>query len=189
MTRMRQAFSAAILLLLATALAGCGDDLSRSFGVTRDVPDEFTVTTRAPLSMPPDFEVRPPRPGAPRPQEADAPVSAEAALVPQAALADPGAGSTPSAGQDALVKAAGPAAPADIRRRIEREASLDQPNRNLTDQLLFWKTPTPPGVVVDPTRESKRLQTNAALGQPVTTGDTPIIQNQSSGGGLLNGLF
>ena len=47
------------------ALAACsGDELTRTFGLTRDAPDEFQVTTRAPLSMPPDFNLRPPRPGA-----------------------------------------------------------------------------------------------------------------------------
>ncbi len=35
-------------------LAGCDTgDLTRTFGLTRDSPDEYTVTTRAPLSMPP----------------------------------------------------------------------------------------------------------------------------------------
>ena len=32
-------------------------------------PDEFAVVTRAPLSMPPDYGLRPPRPGAARPNE------------------------------------------------------------------------------------------------------------------------
>ena len=74
--------------LLPLALAGCGNnDLSRTFGMTRDAPDEFQVTTRAPLSMPPDFMLRPPRPGAPRPQEMSPRQEAEATLAPQAALA------------------------------------------------------------------------------------------------------
>jgi hypothetical protein len=33
-------------------------------------PDEFAVESRAPLTIPPEFELRPPQPGAPRPQEA-----------------------------------------------------------------------------------------------------------------------
>jgi hypothetical protein len=33
-------------------------------------PDEFAVESRAPLTIPPDFDLRPPQPGAPRPQEA-----------------------------------------------------------------------------------------------------------------------
>ena len=33
------------------------------------MPDEFAVESRAPLTVPPDFDLRPPEPGAPRPQE------------------------------------------------------------------------------------------------------------------------
>src|ERR1700759_3338402 len=77
-TVLRCAGIGAVLLL-----AGCGgNDLSRTFGLTRDAPDEFTVTTRAPLSMPPDFSIRPPQPGAARPQELSARNAAEAALAP-----------------------------------------------------------------------------------------------------------
>jgi hypothetical protein len=36
--------------------------------------------------------------------------------------------------------------------------------------------------------ESKRLRENAALGQPATVGDTPIIQEKKSSGGFL-GIF
>ncbi len=36
------------------ALTGCsGSDLSRAFGLERSMPDEYTVTTQPPLSMPP----------------------------------------------------------------------------------------------------------------------------------------
>src|SRR3978361_2459132 len=73
-------------------LSGCSDGLSRTFGLTRDAPDEYTVTTRAPLSMPPDYNLRPPRPGAPRPQEQSERQQAEEALVPQLALSAPHSG-------------------------------------------------------------------------------------------------
>ena len=43
--------AAPLLLLGALLLSGCGgDDVSRTFGLQRDAPDEFQVTTRAPLS-------------------------------------------------------------------------------------------------------------------------------------------
>lgn len=186
---MVRASSSVLIAAVAVGLTGCGDDISRSFGITRDTPDEFTVTTRAPLSIPPDFALRPPRPGAPRPQEQDAPDAAEATLVPQAALEGTEPGAAPSLGQQALVAQAGPAAPANIRQKIEHDSALDQPSQSLTDRLMFWKPAPLPGVVVDPTKESDRLRTNAALGQAPTIGNTPIIQRQSSGGGLFNGLF
>jgi hypothetical protein len=56
-------------LVLAGSLAGCGGGgLSRTFGFSRRSPDEFAVTTQPPLSMPPDYAIRAPEPGAPRPQ-------------------------------------------------------------------------------------------------------------------------
>ncbi len=174
-----------LALALPGALAGCsGDELSRNIGLTRDVPDEFTVTTRAPLSMPPDFSIRPPSPGATRPQERSASASAEAALNPQAALAGNVA---QSAGEKALVGAAGPAAPTSIRSEVNKEASLQSNDRSLTDRLMFWRAAPKPGIVVDPTREAKRLRENAALGQSVEAGDTAIIQRQR--GGLFDGIF
>src|SRR3954463_12491137 len=110
-----RAFAAAATALSLGLLSGCSSNqLSRTFGLQRDAPDEFQVTTRAPLSMPPDFSLRAPRPGAARPQEEVGPAAAQAVLVPQAALAARGeAPVTP--GTSALLQAAGPAAPADIR--------------------------------------------------------------------------
>ena len=56
----------AVLIVLGTA--GCGDT-RKALGFEKNPPDEFQVISRAPLSMPPDFALRPPDPGAPRPQE------------------------------------------------------------------------------------------------------------------------
>jgi hypothetical protein len=58
------------VLILASAstalLAACGG----GGGVlTRDRPDEFAVQRQAPLIVPPDFALKPPRPGEPRPAE------------------------------------------------------------------------------------------------------------------------
>jgi hypothetical protein len=180
-------FSRTIIVATLLALSSCGgtgDDLARNIGLTRDVPDEFTVTTRAPLSMPPDFTIRAPTPGASRPQERSASASAEAALSPQAALAS---SSTQSSGERALLGAAGPSAPSSIRNEVNKEASIQATDRRLTDRLMFWKAAPEPGIVVDPTRESKRLRENAALGQSVESGDTAIIQRSRKG--LLDSIF
>lgn len=59
----------AILLIATSAmLAGCGGG-----GIfNRDRPDEFAVQRQAPLVVPPDFNLVPPAPGAPRPAEGSA---------------------------------------------------------------------------------------------------------------------
>ena len=172
-----------ILLLAGSALALTACDtggLARTFGLTRDAPDEFMVTTRAPLSMPPDFNLRPPRPGAPRPQEQSEQSQAEEILVPQTALAGPRTGAA-SAGQSALVQQAGPSAPGDIRRRVDADARNDQASDGFVDKLLYWRKSDTQQATVDPDQEARRLRQNAALGQNQGGGETPIIQEHRKG--------
>ena len=61
------------IMSLAGALlvAGCSD-FKKSIGLEPTMPDEFAVESRAPLTVPPDFDLRPPTRGAPRPQEKSA---------------------------------------------------------------------------------------------------------------------
>ena len=171
-------FRLSLLLAVGSAalLAGCASgDITRTFGLTRDPPNEFSVTTRAPLSMPPDYTLQPPRPGASRPQELSSSAAAEAALVPGSVLA--GADTTVSPGQLALLQASGKPAAPDIRTKLDAEIAGAQTDRSFADRLLFWKSrETPPGIAVDPAKEAQRLRTNAALGQDTLEGETPIIQ-------------
>jgi hypothetical protein len=179
-------FAVGLLAVCAIALGGCNSDkMGRTFGFIRDAPDEFTVTTRAPLAMPPTYALQPPRPGASRPQERSEREKAEQALVPQMALGATPAG--PSPGQQALVQAAGPPAPADIRTTVDQDALAARPDESLGQKLRFWQKPPPPGVVVDPAKEGQRLRENSALGQSQETGDTPIVQPKKQG--WLEGIF
>jgi len=70
---------AAMGLCCGSALQGC-TDLRRAVGLERTTPDEFAVESRAPLTIPPDFELRPPQPGAARPQDKSAAERARQAL-------------------------------------------------------------------------------------------------------------
>ena len=57
--------------LLLLALPGCSN-VRMALGMDRAGPDEFAVESRAPLLIPPDFNLRPPQPGAMRPNEVTA---------------------------------------------------------------------------------------------------------------------
>lgn len=160
-----------ILLCALLGLAGCGNDLSRTFGFSRDTPDEFLVQPRAPLAMPPGYMLAPPQPGAARPQELTPRTAVEATLTQR--TAQPVAGSSP--GQQALLQAAGPVAPADIRARVNQQAGMDDPAPGFTDKLMFWLLPREPGVTVEPKSEAQRLRENAALGRTNQDGETRII--------------
>lgn len=63
----------------ALALSGCGGKQAGVFAHGSG-PDEFAVSRQAPLVIPPDFAMVPPKPGAPRPQEADSSTQALQAL-------------------------------------------------------------------------------------------------------------
>jgi Protein of unknown function (DUF3035) len=169
--------------LLALSACGGNTNYARTFGLSRDAPDEFTVTTRAPLSMPPEFALRPPTPGEDRPQELSQRQQAADTLVPSAALTNGGGPMSP--GQEAILQQAGPAAPANIRGQVD-QAAIAAASPTLTERLMFWKS-TQPGTVVDPSKETQRLQQNAALGQSPLVGNTPIIQKPNSG--FLGNLF
>jgi hypothetical protein len=68
-------------VVLMAALAGC----SRGGVFNRDRPDELAVSRAAPLVVPPDFALVPPRPGAPQAQAADSSTQALQAMFGGAA--------------------------------------------------------------------------------------------------------
>jgi hypothetical protein len=76
-------------LAAAGLLSGCGN-FKQAIGLDPTMPDEFAVESRAPLTIPPDYNLRPPEPGAPRPQEESAQKQAQQ-IIEQAGAGEPGA--------------------------------------------------------------------------------------------------
>lgn len=170
----------------ALALSGCSS-ARRTFGLERTPPDEFAVVSRAPLSLPPEFKLQPPRPGAARPQEVGATQQA-AATVFGGNAATRASGAASSGEADLLTRAGASAADGDIRTKIDREStSLAVADKRWIDSLLFWQKPEPAGAIVDARKESQRLRENAAVGKPVTEGNTPVIERRRKA--PLEGLF
>ena len=189
------------LALLAPAAAGCSST-KEMLGLTKHSPDEFQVVSRAPLSMPPDYSLRPPTPGAPRPQEGTTRDQAQGIVTGYSNRATstlqpdqiPSVGegeqtATESAGESAFLQSASlTGIDPNIRKLVDEETAVDESeSKSFLDDLIFWRNPEPYGTVVDPVAEQKRLQENQALGQPTDTGETPIIERKKKG--LLEGLF
>jgi len=80
-----------------------------------------------------------------------------------------------SSGQQALLDQAGPTPPDSIRAQVNQTALVASKPPGFVSSLL-GTGPTPPPTV-DAAAESKRLQENAALGEPVTAGSTPQVDN------------
>lgn len=188
------------LALAMPALAGCSNT-KEMLGLTKRSPDEFQVVSRAPLSMPPDYSLRPPTPGAPRPQEGTTTQQAKnivtgyqqagGGLAPDQipSIGEGEQTSTESAGESAFLQSASlTGIDPNIRKLVDEETTADQDaSQSFLDELIFWRAPEPYGTVVDPAAEQKRLQENQALGQPTDTGETPIIERKKKG--LFEGVF
>ena len=84
----RAGYVLTLLCSAGTLISGC-TDLKKAIGMEKSSPDEFAVESRAPLEMPPDFDLRPPQPGASRPQEKSSDKLAKQ-VIEQAGPGEPG---------------------------------------------------------------------------------------------------
>jgi hypothetical protein len=188
-TPVRRRFTPALLfglILIAPALSGCGE-VRNALGYDKKPPDEFAVVARAPLSVPPNFQLRPPEPGSQRPQEPIKRHGARNLIVKNAGTANTTGAETPGDGTIRRLLRTEQADPG-IRQLVNREtASFVYADEHLIDKILFWKPKAARGIVVDATNEKKRLQENAALGKQINEGETPTIKRKR--GGILDGLF
>ncbi len=186
---MKRATIATVLVSVGLlALAGCSG-VREQLGLGRQSPDEFTVVSKAPLILPPDYALRPPAPGAPRPQEVTPERTARAALTGQSKVPGGGETSTQSSGEQVLIRLAGATGiGSEIREIVNRESSdMAERDKSFTDRLIFWRDPDPSGTVIDAAKEAKRIQENAAAGKPVTEGETPNIKRRKRA--IFEGLF
>lgn len=175
----------AVLAMLAAAGAASGcSSLSQSLGAGKAAPDEFRVVTRAPLTLPPDYSLRPPRPGEARPQELEPDAEARAALfgqdVAQAA----------SSGERVLVSRAGAdAVDANIRDQVDYEGqNIVHRSESFVDRILsFGGSSAPPATQpLDSEAEQRRLAEEESI-RRATGGGQVIIQRNAPGGFKLPG--
>ncbi len=161
------------LAALGSGLAGCAAT-GRALGVTKVTPDEFRVVTKAPLTVPPDYSLRPPAPGEPRPQELQPESAARVALLGSRQA------EARSEGEKLLAQKAG-SDKADplVRYVVDDEfGSLAHKEPSFADRVMFWRKDKPEVVTakaagadtaapIDPKVEAARLKN--------LTGDKPVI--------------
>jgi hypothetical protein len=104
-------------LTMGVLLAGCSN-WKQTLGIEPIPPDEFAVESRAPLTIPPDFNLRPPAPGAARPQEVSSASKAQG-----------------------VIENAGPGAPGSQAQGTLKYAgtNLANPDAQIADQSLAAK--------------------------------------------------
>ena len=164
----------AAALVAAAGLAGC-QSTSKALGMSKVTPDEFRVVTKAPLVVPPDYALRPPAPGEPRPQELQPESAARNALLGSRE------GAQRSDGEKMLVAKAG-ADRADplVRYVVDDEfGDIAYKEKSFADRIMFWRgnnetastAPAAPGAnessPVDAATEAERLRALTG-GRPIT---------------------
>lgn len=172
-----------VLIVGVGALAGCSS-FREATGANRGAPDEFAVVTKAPLIIPPDFNLQPPKPGAPPTNQVSATQAAQNALYSSdpATVASTIPGNM-SQGEKLLLAYAGAAtADSSVRQAIAADnRHMQAADDSFTDQLLFWQKSQPaqdPNVNAD--AEAQRMSTTPAT--PAPTDQTIQKDNGANNG-------
>ncbi len=186
MSKMHVTLRVALLGGAALALLGC-QSVREAAGVVKTPPDEFAVVTKAPLVIPPEYNLRPPKPGAPPTNQSSATDSAESVLTGD----DPAtiAASLPntySPGEKMLLANTGAAA-ADhgVRTQIAADTkAMSTASNSFTDTLLF-RSPQDPnaGHPLDADAEHTKLVAEKSDGTPIE-GQTPSKRDPQEGASI-----
>ena len=167
--------SLTVLMLAGVALAGCSEETKKDLGLVNTPPDEFSVVTRAPLSVPPDFTLRPPRPGAQRPMEISTQEVARQTVF-GASGASSSTATTGPAEERFLSKIGATQADPNIRDIVDGErAQGAEDSRSTAEKLMFWSDSKPQdqGTPIDPKEELSRLKQEGIVTLEKRTEEAP----------------
>ncbi len=149
------------LCLVALSLSACSAT-KESFDFSQKAPDEFAVVKRAPLELPPEYTLRPPTPGAQRPQEQAATEQAQEAIFGGSeAKAKKAVKKSASSGEQILLQKSGATnANPDIRTILDQETiQLSEENKPTFDRIIgvTGKKYEAPTKTIDPVKERERI--------------------------------
>jgi hypothetical protein len=190
-------------LFACALLLGCGSfDIKEKLGLNREGPDEYRVVPRPPLSVPPEFNLRPP--GQSSDYVSGAPADARArdqVLGTGNSETQAGAGSGAFVNTAVMPVTASPLQNgSDLQFLSDIGASQLDPQirqKLLDDKMNGTGTPKDSAYlfggkdksdpVVDPAKEAARIKQDQQTNQPVTTGNTPVIVPKDTG--ILGNIF
>ncbi|MGV9006219.1 MAG: DUF3035 domain-containing protein [Brevundimonas sp.] len=163
--RIRSAAVLSIVAVSALSLGACSG-MRQSIGLTKITPDAFLTVSTAPLTVPPEYGLRPPAPGQPRPQELAPESAARQILLGQRQAV------TRTAGEQMFVAQAGADRADPLARYVvdDEFGDLAHKEESFANRLLFWRRDVPSTqaptvsqtadgpVTIDAATEADRLQ-------------------------------
>lgn len=192
-TQMRRTIYLAAVAGLAMTVAGC-ESFREAAGLTKVSPDEFAVATKAPLIIPPDYNLRPPKPGATPTNQGSPTDTAEDTLFGDPPPVTSNRGQLSVAEQNILAKAGVRNSNNMIRQKIAADnRAMQAADESFTNKLLFASSSdSSVGTPVDADAEKKRLDGAKTAGNvpdqdAKPAGNSATIQKDN--GGWLDGIF
>lgn len=187
--RIRSVAALTLAASAALAVSACGS-LKQGIGLTKVVPDEFVTVSTAPLSVPPEYGLRPPAPGQPRPQELAPESAARQILLGQRQAV------TRTPGEQVLVAQAGADQADPLARYVidDEFGDIAHKDESFANRVMFWRKDdaSTQAATTRQTAEGQQTidaSTEAARLQALTGGRQAItITPRRSGGFKLPGL-
>ena len=157
--KMRDLITTTALIAACASLTACAT-ASKRLGLTTTAPNEFNILTKAPLVVPPEYNLLPPRVGE---SSADNNYTQEAARKALIGDIDP---TEPTRGEIVLMTKAGVGrANQEVRVEIDGANSVERKTKGFSDRVLFWQNGSvkmPDGTPLDAEIEAKRLESMKA---------------------------
>lgn len=201
-------------MLILTSCGGAAN-IKDTLGIGRKAPDEFRVVSRPPLSVPPQFSLRPPSSGlaspiiTPADTQAQSIVtgiqpknnnsnvfnlkegSAQTAVTPvnSASLSSIGSGGNTHSGESQFLQNIGidEADPKIREELVQKEIKILEKKQESSWWNVFSSTKKEQETLVDAKAEKKRILDNKAKNKPITEGETPTLKDKDRG--LLGDIF
>jgi hypothetical protein len=183
--------AAALVAVAAVSLTGC-DTIRSAAGMEKSAPDEFAVLTKAPLVIPPDYNLRPPRPGAVPTNQVEPTESAQTALFGNdAATIASQMPNTYSESEKLLLANAGiQKIDPQVRQNLlsDNKAMLGADD-GFTKDILFWQKPkTDTGQPLNADQEARKADEKKA-GQAPSADKPNAPPPPKEDRGWLDGIF
>lgn len=179
-----------LMVFCAGLLAGCSTSTREALGIKKQAPDEFKVVSNPPLSLPPQFSLRPPVRKI-EVKEITSINGKEGRVVFEKTSADISTESmyTTKGENSFLSKAGASNANPNIKEILEKEANAPKEKKGMLNKIAFFsskKESAEQDPIVDAMQEKERIMKNKSEGKAINDGETAVLEEKD---GLLNNVF
>ncbi len=180
--------SVAIALMLT--ISNCGGNVRQSLGIYKSEPDAFRVVSTPPLTLPPDFSLKMPEPGASPLNSVNITKEAENTVFSNSS-GNIEKKAISSGDQEFLMQAGADKSDSNIRTILandERAQEEKKEKKNIFEKMADHLNPnsTDQDAVVNASKEKKRVDKNKQLGKEVNEGTVPVVDKDKRDKGFIN---